>query len=134
MSNGLWPLAFGLWSLVFGLWPLVFGLFINDFFSKTSDARPKTQDQRPKTITHHSSLITFPTLIHFPSRPDRIALPANLATSERGTNRSACIISRFVKPQITEPFRRANPRNALSTTSSGVCDVRIGGRSICEAS
>jgi hypothetical protein len=35
---------------------------------------------------------------------------------------------------MIELWRRLNPRRAVSTTSSGVCDVRAGGFCIFEAS
>ena len=49
---------------------------------------------------------------------------------KRGTNRSASTTNQLAQPEITRLFLRFNARRAVSTTSSGVCTVRIGGRSM----
>src|SRR6185503_4420898 len=70
----------------------------------------------------------------YSSKRERKALPATLVTNERGKNRSASTVRKLVHPEMTVGFSRGNARNAVSTTSSGVCIVRIGGRSIPAAS
>src|SRR5688500_18533924 len=67
------------------------------------------------------------------SNCERRALPAILVTNERGTKRSASTANQLVQPEITLGFCWRNPRSAVSTTSSGVWIVRIGGRSIFDA-
>src|SRR5256885_1406456 len=67
------------------------------------------------------------------SECERSTAPAARNTSERGTMRSASTIKKFSQPETTELFPRFNARNAVSTTSSTVWDVRAGGRCMCEA-
>jgi hypothetical protein len=58
----------------------------------------------------------------------RSIVPAIRTTIARGVRRSASIIMKFVQPEMIEPLPRANPRSAVSTTASGVCEMRAGGR------
>jgi hypothetical protein len=53
---------------------------------------------------------------------------------DRGKNRSANMVRRLGQPEMITLFFRFNPRIAVSTTSSGDCDPRMGGRSILAAS
>src|SRR5215208_3622256 len=64
------------------------------------------------------------------SNRERNALPATLVTNERGTKRSASTVNQLVQPEITVLLCLFNAVRAVSTTSSAVCTVRIGGRSI----
>src|ERR1700730_13435200 len=61
-------------------------------------------------------------------------VPALRKTRDRRARRSVSTMNKFVQPEITELFPRANARNATSTTSSAVCDTRAGGLFILEAS
>ena len=70
----------------------------------------------------------------YSSNRDLKAFPATRLTIERGTKRSASTTNKLVQPEITTVFFRSNARKAVSTTSSGLCIVRIGGRSIPDAS
>src|SRR4029079_9929496 len=70
----------------------------------------------------------------YSSKRERKALPATLVTNEREKKRSASTVNQLVHPEMTVGFSRGNARSAVSTTSSGVWIVRIGGRSIPEAS
>src|SRR6476469_7021447 len=70
---------------------------------------------------------------HYSNRP-RKAFPAIFNTTDLGKNRSANTVKRFGQPETITLFFRFKPRMAVSTTSSGVCDPRIGGRSILAAS
>src|SRR5881394_964493 len=63
-----------------------------------------------------------------------ITAPTAFKINLRGTTRSASTAIKFVQPEITELLRRFRARSAVSTTSSGVCEVRAGGRCMREAS